>query len=85
MGRKKKLISHTNIPQYAIERFARCVFDDIRKFYDSEERQREFALWKAEQTSKLHTETPTATENSVAVDLGLFLFLWTSWFGLWAY
>ena len=26
MARKKKLINNTNIPQYAIERFARCVF-----------------------------------------------------------
>ena len=30
MGRKKKLVNNTTIPQYAIERFARCVFDDIR-------------------------------------------------------
>ena len=26
MSRKKKLINNTTIPQYAIERFARCVF-----------------------------------------------------------
>lgn len=43
MGRKKKLINNTNIPQYAIERFARCVFDDIRAAYADEEIQKEFA------------------------------------------
>ena len=30
MGRKKKLVNNTDIPQYAIERAARCVLDDIR-------------------------------------------------------
>ena len=49
MGRKKKLINNTNIPQYAIERFARCVFDDIRAAYADEEIQKEFAAWQAEQ------------------------------------
>ena len=31
MGRKKKLINNTNIPQYAIERVARSLFDDIQE------------------------------------------------------
>lgn len=31
MGRKKKLVNNTDIPQYAIERVARCVLDDIRE------------------------------------------------------
>ena len=52
MGRKKKLINNTNIPQYAIERFARCVFDDIRAAYEDEEIQKEFAEWQAEQAAK---------------------------------
>ena len=61
MGRKKKLINNTNIPQYAIERFARCVFDDIRAAYEDEEIQKEFAEWQAEQAAKkaelkLHTK-----------------------------
>ncbi len=84
--RKKKLINNTYLPQHAIETFARCVFPDICAFFNSEEGQREFALWQAEQAnSKLHTETATATENSVAVVLCSFLFSWTSWLGLWAY
>ena len=52
MGRKKKLINNTDIPQYAIERFARCVFDDIRAAYADEEIQKEFAAWQAEQAAK---------------------------------
>lgn len=36
MARKKKLINNTNIPQYAIKRFARCVFDGIREAYEDE-------------------------------------------------
>ena len=52
MSRKKKLVNNTDIPQYAIERFARCVFDDIRAAYADEEIQREFAAWQAEQAAK---------------------------------
>lgn len=52
MGRKKKLINNTNIPQYAIERFARCVFDDIRAAYADQEIQKEFAEWQVEQAAK---------------------------------
>ena len=60
MGRKKKLINNTNIPQYAIERFARCVFDDIRAAYEDEEIQKEFAEWQAESFCK-----PSATISGV--------------------
>ena len=48
MGRKKKLVNNTTIPQYAVERFARCVFDDIRAAYADKDVQAEFALWMAE-------------------------------------
>ena len=46
MSRRKKLINHTNIPQYQIEAIARCIMPDILAFYESEEGQREFAEWK---------------------------------------
>lgn len=36
MAGKKKLINNTNIPQYAIERFAGCMFDGIREAYEGE-------------------------------------------------
>lgn len=46
MSRRKKLINHTDIPQYKIEAIARCIMPDILAFYESEEGQREFAKWK---------------------------------------
>lgn len=54
MGRRKKLINNTDIPQHTIERIARCILPDILAYYQSEEGQREFAEWKAEQ-EKLKT------------------------------
>lgn len=59
MGRRKKLINHTDIPQYEIEKIARCILPDILAHYDSEEGQREFAEWKAqrEQTQTQDNDT----------------------------
>ena len=59
MGRKKKLINNTNVPQYAVERFARCVFDDIRAAYADQEVQAEFARWQA-QRAELNTKKKRA-------------------------
>ena len=58
MGRKKKLVNKTNVPQYAVERFARCVFDDIRAAYADQEVQEEFARWQA-QRAELNTKKKT--------------------------
>ena len=55
MGRKKKIINKTNVPQYAVERFARCVFDDIRAAYADKDVQAEFALWLAEREQNKKT------------------------------
>ena len=52
MAREKKLINNTSIPQREIEIIARCIFPDILAFYESEEGQREFAEWKAQQAEK---------------------------------
>ena len=49
MGRKKKLINNSNIPQYAIETVAHCLLPDIIAYYESKEGQREFAEWKQQQ------------------------------------
>ena len=46
MGRRKKLINNSAIPQHQIETIARCIMPDILAFYESEEGQREFAEWK---------------------------------------
>ena len=45
MGRKKKLINNTDIPQHQIEAIARCILPDILAFYESEEGQKEFEEW----------------------------------------
>ena len=49
MSRRKKLINNTAIPQHHIEAIARCILPDILAFYESEEGQREFAEWQAQQ------------------------------------
>ena len=56
MGRRKKLINDTNIPQHQIESIARCIFPDILAFYESEEGQREFAVWKAQRENERHLQ-----------------------------
>ena len=52
MGRRKKLINNTNIPQYKVEAIARCIMPDILAFYESEEGQKEFAEWKRQQEAE---------------------------------
>lgn len=52
MARKKKLINNTNIPEHEIEKIARCLLPDILAFYNSEEGQKEFEVWKEKQTSE---------------------------------
>ena len=46
MGKRKKPINNTDIPQYQIEAIARCILPDILAFYESKEGQREFSEWK---------------------------------------
>ena len=46
MGRRKKIINNSNIPQHEIEKIARCIWPDILAYYQSEEGQREFEEWK---------------------------------------
>lgn len=53
MSRRKKLINHTDIPQYQIEAIARCIMPDILAFYESEEGQREFAKWKEQREGSM--------------------------------
>ena len=60
MGRRKKLINDTNIPQYQIEAIARCIVPDILAFYESEEGQWEFAEWKAQRENERHLQDTTA-------------------------
>lgn len=47
MGRRKKPVNNSNIPQHTIEPIARCILPDIIVYYESEEGQREFQEWLA--------------------------------------
>ena len=51
MGRKKKLINNSGIPQHEIEHIARCILPDILADYESAEGQREFREWQAQRES----------------------------------
>ena len=52
MGRRKKLINNSDIPQHQIEAIARCIMPDILAFYESEEGQRDFAEWKKQREAE---------------------------------
>ena len=52
MGRRKKLINNSDIPQHQIEAIARCIMPDILAFYESEEGQQEFAEWKKQREAE---------------------------------
>ena len=52
MARKKKLINNTPYPDYVIDAMARCLWPDIQAFFESEEGQKEFEEWKAQQEGK---------------------------------
>ena len=59
LSRRKKLINNSDIPQHAIESIARCILPDILAYYESEEGQKEFAMWKAAlEPEHLREQTP---------------------------
>ena len=49
MPRKKKHVYHSDLPDHVIESIARLIYPDIVAYYESEEGQREFAEWMAQQ------------------------------------
>ena len=50
MARKKKVNDYgTGIPYHEVEAMARVLLPEIQAFFESEEGQREFAEWKAQQ------------------------------------
>ena len=50
MARKKKVNDYvTGIPYHEVEDLARVLLPEIQAFFESEEGQREFAEWKAQQ------------------------------------
>ena len=52
MPRKKKPINHSDLPDHEIEAIARCILPDILALFESEEGQKEFAAWKAQQAEE---------------------------------
>ena len=53
MARKKKVNDYgTGIPYHEVEALARVLLPEIQAFFESEEGQREFAEWKAQQLAK---------------------------------
>ena len=56
MARMKKPVNHSPYPDHVIETIARCLWPDIQAFYESEEGQKEFAEWKAEQEKRQSEE-----------------------------
>ena len=67
LGKRKKIINNTNIPQHQIEAIARCILPDILAFYESEEGQREFAEWK----KQWEAERQEATNESIRKNDGI--------------
>lgn len=50
MARKQKINGYgTGIPYHEVEALARVLLPEIQAFFESEEGQREFAEWKAQQ------------------------------------
>ena len=66
MARKKKLINNTNIPEYEIEKIARCLLPDILAFYNSEDGQKEFKEWliEREKMKRPSRVSPKAQDHS---------------------
>lgn len=52
---EKMIHDEMDIPDYAIERIARCLLPAMQAFFDSEEGQREYAEWLEQQKLKYHS------------------------------
>ena len=52
MGRKKRRINNSGIPQHELEHIARCILPDILAYYESEEGQRAFREWLAQREAE---------------------------------
>ena len=63
MGRRKKFINTSGIPQHEIKKNARCILLDILAYYESEEGQREFVEWKRQRDLK---DNQDSSGNEVA-------------------
>ena len=53
MAKKKQTDYGTGIPLHEVEALARVLLPEIRKFFESEEGQREFKEWKEQRKEQL--------------------------------
>ena len=66
MGRKHKFVNKTHYPDWAIERFTRCIFDDVLAFFATEEGQAEYEAWEKEQEELKRQKKAAATKVAAA-------------------
>ena len=52
MARRTRTSNRSPYPQSAIEAIARSLWPDIQAYFESEEGQKEFAAWKAQQEAE---------------------------------
>lgn len=74
MGRKHKFVNKTHYPDWAIERFTRCIFDDVLAFFATEEGQAEYEAWEREQ-AELKNKKRAALDGAALVVYWGFFFL----------
>ena len=80
MNKKKKSTNLSPYPDEAIERLARAFYPAILACWNSEEGQREFAAWQAEQahlSGKEKQEVPDGELPALLIVCGFFLLVQT--------
>ena len=73
MGRKHKFVNKTHYPDWAIERFTRCIFDDVLAFFATEEGQAEYEAWEREQAELKNKKRAALDGAALVVYWGFFL------------
>lgn len=63
MGRKKKFVNKSDLPDEVIDRLARAFYPDILASFQSEEGQRDYAEWLRQQESQA-AEIPVESKAS---------------------
>ena len=69
--KKKKVVNTSIYPDEVIERLARCFYPAILEYFNSEEGQRAFAAWQAEQarlTAKEKQDVPNGERPALHTD-----------------
>ena len=71
MNKKKKVVNTSIYPDEVIERLARCFYPAILECFNSEEGQRAFTAWQAEQarsTAKEKQDVPNGERPALHTD-----------------